>query len=288
MGFLKKLFSKQPKINPVPDVDYRKIWDELQSTIKPLAKPCIRLIKTSDVKNSQIGGKPRVNIESFEWPYVDNKPMAFIAQLDLAELMPEFSIDWLPNTGSLLFFYEMDDMVWGFDPKDKGHWKVIYESKALTEIGFPKDLDKDYQLQHSFLSPMRISILPAYDSEAVEALNFSDEQFDAYIEYKNSYDEHNPQHQIGGFPSPVQSNGMELESQLASNGVNCGSPEGYEDPRVKALKAGAKDWRLLLQVDTDDDLELMWGDGGMLYFWIREQDAKTFNFDASWLILQCY
>jgi uncharacterized protein YwqG len=32
----------------------------------------------------------------------------------------------------------------------------------------------------------------------------------------------------------------------------------------------------------------MWGDGGRLYFWIREQDLAVNNFDKTWLVLQCY
>ena len=32
----------------------------------------------------------------------------------------------------------------------------------------------------------------------------------------------------------------------------------------------------------------MWGDGGMLYFWIREEDARAGRFDRAWAVLQCY
>jgi len=46
---------------------------------------------------------------------------------------------------------------------------------------------------------------------------------------------------------------MELECQLASNGINVGGPEGYKDPRRAELEAGVKDWKLLLQLDTDND-----------------------------------
>jgi uncharacterized protein YwqG len=44
---------------------------------------------------------------------------------------------------------------------------------------------------------------------------------------------------------------------------------------------------LLLQVDSDD-VGMMWGDGGRLYFWIREQDARRADFSNVWMILQCY
>ena len=32
----------------------------------------------------------------------------------------------------------------------------------------------------------------------------------------------------------------------------------------------------------------MWGDFGMIYFWIRESDARAGRFDNAWLILQCH
>jgi hypothetical protein len=42
---------------------------------------------------------------------------------------------------------------------------------------------------------------------------------------------------------------MQLECQLASNGIYCGDPDGYKNPRVAELKSGAADWILLLQID---------------------------------------
>lgn len=80
---------------------------------------------------------------------------------------------------------------------------------------------------------------------------------------------------------------MELECQLVSNGIYCGSPSGYEDPRAEALRAGSMRWRLLLQVDSDDDLQVMWGDAGMLYFWVDEEAARAGRFENVWLVLQC-
>jgi uncharacterized protein YwqG len=40
-------------------------------------------------------------------------------------------------------------------------------------------------------------------------------------------------------------------------------------------------------LDTDDDAGMMWGDGGMLYFWIRREDLEKSRFDRCWMILQC-
>lgn len=81
---------------------------------------------------------------------------------------------------------------------------------------------------------------------------------------------------------------MELDSQLASNGVYVGNPDDYQSNEAQRLASGAKDWKLLLQFDSDDDLGTMWGDSGMIYFWVQEHKAKVNQFDNTWLILQCY
>ena len=94
-------------------------------------------------------------------------------------------------------------------------------------------------------------------------------------------------HQLLGYSGNIQGE-MELECQLVTNGVYTGDREGYQNPRVQTLREGAKDWMLLLQVDSDDEPGMMWGDLGRLYFWIRRQDLKARNFDNTWCILQCY
>ena len=73
-----------------------------------------------------------------------------------------------------------------------------------------------------------------------------------------------------------------LERHLLRQPVRLQGPAGG-----RRLAPGEKDWRLLLQVDTDEQLGLMWGDCGLIYFWIREQDAAARRFDRAWVILQC-
>lgn len=38
----------------------------------------------------------------------------------------------------------------------------------------------------------------------------------------------------------------------------------------------------------DNDFELMFGDCGRIYYFIKKDELKKKNFDSSWLILQCY
>jgi uncharacterized protein YwqG len=81
---------------------------------------------------------------------------------------------------------------------------------------------------------------------------------------------------------------MQLECQLTSQGLNYGDASENNDLIAKDLKASASDWVLLLQLDSDDDVEMMWGDMGRLYFWIRESSLPSKRFDELWTILQCY
>ena len=223
----------------------------------------------------------------FAWPTSAGKPLAFIAQLDLAELAAAHDFSWLPSEGSIAFFYDVERMPWGFDPKDRGSWHVAYLKDATIAAEHPRALSLKSHVRHSFVAPSKVAVYPDADAPAIEALNLSDEESDAYCDFRNSDDANLPAHQVGGFPSPVQNNTMELECQLASNGIYVGKPDGFASERAKELEAGASDWRLLLQLDSDDELDFMWGDAGMIYFWIREQDAMEKRFDRSWLILQC-
>jgi len=93
-------------------------------------------------------------------------------------------------------------------------------------------------------------------------------------------------HRLLGHPDPIQGD-MQLECQLASNGIYVGDPAGYTDPRAAALRPRATEWRLLFQVDSEDAADMMWGDVGRLYYWIRDADLRASNFDNCWMILQC-
>lgn len=52
--------------------------------------------------------------------------------------------------------------------------------------------------------------------------------------------------------------------------------------------AGASNWRLLLQFDSDDDLGVMWGDAGVIYYWVEAPAALAGRFENAWVILQCH
>ena len=263
---------------------------ELKAKVLEERSPAIHLIASDASSFSKLGGSPNLP-HGTVWPRWGEAPLAFIAQLDLSELPSPSPLAELPTSGVLYFFYEQERSPWGFDPEDRGAWKVLYNptrpSAAETEA--PADLNTDW-----IANPVPLSFRPINTLPHRDRLQIPDWSYEMVDEFGDWLDEERlrpfakrPHHQIGGFPDPVQNDSMELESQLVSNGLNCGDETGYNDPRAAALTEGAADWVLLLQVDTDDDAGMMWGDCGLIYFWIRREDLARRDFDNVWMILQC-
>lgn len=220
--------------------------------------------------------------------------MAFLAQVDLSAA-PTFDWpDWAPREGRLLFFYEITEAPWGFDPNDRGCCAVIYVAAGVAafERVTPAGVPDEGRFPRKDLTLSAAVSYPTYERVGGYEEKLSDAEFDEVSEELEALgaDQDSGQgrlHQMFGWPSPVQDDEMELEAQLASNGIYCGNADGYHSPEAKALEEEKSDWQLLFQLDSDDDTNMMWGDSGMLYFWIRRQDGVQRDFSKVWLVLQC-
>lgn len=223
----------------------------------------------------------------FIWPQSNGRPMAFLAQIDLAEIAQEMHYEWLNDKGLLLFFYDILEMPWGFDPKDRGKWQVLFQENPDAFAELPEGLDEIAKIKEAFISGKRMDILPDCDDPVVEGLQLTAQEIDLYCDLNSDEANAQPLHQVGGFPSPVQGGDMALQCQLAANGIDIGDSRGCQSDQARALQKGSQAWRLLLQFDSDDDLDVIWGDAGMLYFWVEKDQAKNNRFENCWLILQC-
>ncbi len=284
MNFFRRLFVKREfESKPVrPPRNMREL-------IKPLAEPSIHILKTTTTTKSQYGGLPKLP-KSISWPTKNDKSLTFLATLSLDEISILHNFDWLPQTGMLLFFYDIEEQLWGFDPLDKNSWQVIYvkdNALDLVEAVQTKALSEDLILPRHNIEFNLIQSFPSWERDVISSLDLTDEEFDLLTDIQTEIYKENPHHQIGGYPYPMQADQMERECQLVTNGLYCGDATGYDDPKAKELESGVGDWRLLFQMDTDDDLKIMWGDAGLIYFWIRKQDAIEKRFEKTWLVLQC-
>jgi len=277
--FLERLFSKQTSDATVRDV---------AALLAPLAAPAVHVVKTGADSRSHFGGEPNLPEET-SWPELNGKKLGFIARLSLAEIHKARAVEWLPTSGALLFFYDMEEQPWGFDPSDRGGSAVLHVPDLPNAISRPPEGEKGTSaLPHRNIAFQRIDVTPSAQRESVDALELNEQESDLLYEFSEKAFLGEPLHQVSGFPNPVQGDHMELECQLVSNGLDCGNSSGYENPRAKALEPGAANWRLLFQMDSDEDLGIMWGDGGLIYYWVEEQAARNGDFQNTWLILQCH
>lgn len=77
------------------------------------------------------------------------------------------------------------------------------------------------------------------------------------------------------------------ECDLVSQGYPLGNPEQWRAAEEAGVRDTQHDWRLLVQLDTDEDADWMWGDAGSLDYAVRAGDATAAVFDNAWMVLQC-
>lgn len=268
---------------------YIMISDPVLSILEPHKSPALHLRAAAGLDtNSRIGGIPRVP-QGFEWPRWQDTSLAFLAQIDLAELGGAGTSQGLPDSGQLYFFYDQEQSTWGFDPADRGSWQVVYADAATSLVPLlpPKDVSGDYRYDEKLVSFEEIATYPSTESFESAGIELDDELWDRVEDQRIRPYEDMAHHQIGGHPDPVQGSEMPLECQLVSNGLYCGDETGFLDPMARELRAGAAEWQLLLQLDSDEDAGMMWGDCGLLYFWIQKPALEKRDFSNVWMILQC-
>jgi uncharacterized protein YwqG len=283
MSFFKKLFGGEPTDPNAGSLDAHMEY------LNTLRRPAVHLRGTDTRGFNKLGGVPDLPA-GFEWPVWQGKPMSFLCQVDLSTVAGLVNDVACPESGWLYFFYDADQETSGFDPKDKGSWSVKFApaDAPVSRATPPGAATSSAHFKEKCFTPVRIDLYPDSEDARVASMPFDGRQWDTFCDINIPAFGGEPEHHLFGYAQPIQGNDMELECQLVSHGINCGTPEGYESAEAQALEAGAADWGLLLQLDTDDDSDMMWGDGGRLYFWIKRDDLRAGRFDDVWMVLQCF
>ena len=115
------------------DFQWGGLGKELVDKLLDNSKWSIQMVSAPKAKSaevlSKIGGFPNLPSD-IEWPIYQGEPMAFIAQMDLAEI-PNAKDFGLPSKGVLFFFYDSNQS-WGFSKTNAGAAQVIYvEERSL-------------------------------------------------------------------------------------------------------------------------------------------------------------
>jgi uncharacterized protein YwqG len=264
----------------------------LLKDIDYISKTAIRLSTTTvDESNlpigaSKLGGTPDLAAD-ITWPEWKGLPQSFIAQIRLEDVRPYDTDHLLPQSGLLWFFYDAKQETYGDNPADSGGWRVLFSndpSEHLQRTPAPAALPPSSRFKTcsiDFSSKITLSQFPQLDVPNFDWTLEEQKKYENLLSTFPNPTEHAAiQDQLLGFPDTLQDD-MPLQCQLVSNGVT-----DPNDPLATALSQGAKDWQLLLQVDSDENAGMRWADSGMLYYWIKVADLQACTFNATWLVLQ--
>ena len=269
---------------------------EAAAVVESLARPAVRMHHTDDPTRSHLGGGALL-VDSNQWPRWNDRPLSLVAVIDLAELSQFDTEPGLPSQGVLNFFYDDEEQPWGFEPEDRGGWRVILvDPDDARAVGAPDGVETFVSIG---LAPQQTLSIPGWEEPAVESV-FPPHQdrtpaaeaarqrfFPMQDDWNEVVDvESSPNHQIGGWPR-LQQGPIWRECDVVSRGSPLGTSEQWRHAEPTFRVDREADWRLLLQLDTDDDAGWMWGDVGTLYFTFRRTLPVAAACDEAWLVLQC-
>src|SRR3712207_2247292 len=221
-----------------------RLRDHVAEAIAGYAVPSLEFSAATSttvaVGATKIGGRPDLPKET-PWPRRSDRaregamepvlgaiPLAFLAQVELTEAARALPADEnpLPASGVLSFFYDAYDQPWGYDPEDGHDFRVIYSGPAeeLVPTTPPEDLPEVCRFAQRAVSLHRKPSLPSDRSEEIYGLGLTDEEYEGYLAYRGAR-RNNPSRMLFGsgllgYPDAVQDARMEVECELASQGID--------------------------------------------------------------------
>lgn len=238
--------------------------DKLLETKQPFIRVVAGPAGSPALWASKVGGQPYLPKGTPLPTAPDGSALIFLAQINFAE-MPALAP--FPEKGIVQFFIHNDDL-YGMDFDDGENpdtFRVLFhpevvQDKALLENKFPPVEDEEDLLPHH---PEESYPLRFEADEEVAGMTdyrfhqhfggdffrqFGEQEWYVTDEFGKSV---RPQgHKIGGYAYFTQDD-----------------PRRAEDPML-----------LLFQLDSDEDMDLMWGDMGVGHFFIREKDLVARDF----------
>lgn len=216
-------------------------------------------------RGCHVGGRVWIP-EGEVWPTTsEGAPLQFLAQLDFAELPP--IVDF-PHTGVIQFFTNADDLYGAnFDDLFAGAFRVIWrpvlpDSGALMESPPAEEdyspLSRKLRQASRRLVPRPAAMLPSAfgaDVAAYVPAVLDRPGSDAIVDWMDGHETANREvHHVGGYPGTTQ-----------------------DDFRREARYASLD--RVLLQLWSETDGSIMWGDMGQSSFTISQADLRALRFD---------
>lgn len=261
-------------LTTLPEV-LKPFLTKITDTVKPTLEMTLTPVENPQLWDSRIGGIPYLPLDT-EFPVDSNDvPLKLLVQLNFAQMPP---LEGYPQTGLLQFFIGGDDL-YGAD------FDNLQQQKDFRVIYWENIIEDASQLQHDFST-----VEAAYDDEyytpidgqfsieftpAKQYISSEDFQFgrkilgvdnlfdyedeftdeDFYDDWLDPYNEHfvSNGHRIGGYPFFTQTDPREYREEI-------------------------QDYVLLLQIDSDYQTGICWGDIGVGNFFIHPEDLENKDF----------
>lgn len=252
---------------------------EVTAALLPLARRALRLGAEGGAP-VDLGGAPLLP-PGEPWPRWNERPLDFLGAIDFADLAPFGEISGIPSSGKAAFYYASDiPRPWGDAAAQRDGWR-LFTGDLREAAPPPSALTYPRTRLHAtpFLS------LPSPKEPTVRRLEATySGLLPVYEQLHAVWSQHiwprdMPAHQLGGWPALVQ-RPLGPDCLYASTGRPLDS---VAPPPLRPDEEHAVDeWRLLLQLDSDDRLGWYWGDPGRVYFCSRPDDPL----EQTWLTLQ--
>ncbi|MEY3195138.1 MAG: hypothetical protein RIQ78_1235 [Bacteroidota bacterium] len=237
--------------------------EKLSQTVKPFVRVKSNPSRETKRWESKVGGVPYFPMDAV-WPCApDGKELFFLAQINFAEIP---ALAPFPTRGIVQFFVNDDDL-YGMDFDDgenQDTFRVMFhpdvvENRALLQASFPalrtyEDLPHYPEESYPLTFQLDESVVPVTDYEYYNKFGgdffrqFGEREWDVMEDFGKAV--RSDGHRMGGYAYFTQDD-----------------PRRPEDPMM-----------LLLQLDSDETMDLMWGDMGVGHFFIREKDLIAQDF----------
>lgn len=243
---------------------------EFAGRVQGLARPAIGLWPQRprgelSVMASRLGGMPHAPPD-WSWPMCETEPLFFLGQINCAELRGLPAAEKLPPSGLLAFFAD-HDAVNGCTSAYEGAFAVYYWTDLDRLVPAKPSVELQETIPLCALAFRPMIDLPDPTSRPIAGFNWGRDDGLAYHDLREAIRNHGIPEQswdsisyakLFGWPDWVQYESEQMAELDKQHGLN-----------------------LLLQLDnfTDGAKWAEWGDGGSLYFLIRDADLAAWRFD---------
>lgn len=292
-------------------VGLQRVADELIRRAGPTVRILIEPIDDEDLPPgaSKLGGLPDLPA-NMDWP-AWHVPMAFVGQLNLAEVAQAHDTGLLPRQGLLMFFFETDgeplyaarlenprlpprDIAGRYDRRA---WHVLHvptDVSNLVRRPLPAGVHPRTHYQACAARFAAEVTLPYPDDPSLQDVRLTREEQSAV--YELLFDPMRPLnrgifddggHHLLGYPYLLGGDHPQIFAACCADAER-GQARRWEDAtQMSDLRQEAmRRWQLLLQVDSSEDTHMDWAGGGLIHWSIEREALRGADFSNVWLDMQ--